>query len=882
MSDEKAFELIGSLGLSVDQAQKALLQLGGDIRKFADNAEKEGDRAGNSFEKAFTRAGQRVGKTVAVMLGDVGGAVTALTNITSGALGAIPVIGGGLRAAFDEAQGAIRGAVEQGFAFDDMMTRSRAAYTLLTGDIHSAQVELDTLTKIASSSGFGRDAIFDAAQQLQLMGLNAERVPSAIAGIATAARALGGDASTIATIADSFARIIELDKVSSRDARRLVSAGVPIYDLFAESLGQSKARVKRLMDAGVIDAKDFVTLITAQLNSQKFKDAAQQASQTIEVQTEMLNRKRTALFGAALQTAYGQTEGALANANHALGGPAAQGMAASVNNATKQFTDLITATINKLSSGDLLGGVVQAGNSIAEGLKTGIEQKAGEAVESMTSLASKMLGSVKDLLDIHSPSGVTAREIGAPISQGIAQGFADDFDNNTKPLILDRIEELLNDPRVRAFLEVIKKSEVGNDRSPYTRAFGPLGHVDPSTINVFDRSTWPGMQTWSPSQHKMVWTHPYGAYQAEPGTYQRFANATGVRDLSAHSQDLFAVWDLMQHSSALRSVLAGDAGGAMSKLGKEWESFAVNGPKKTESLLALFDRLTTAGLPAFTQAVQQATAALQNVSSAPQSGQPSTSIIDGGATAVADVVAEMDELTTSTKIVKDESALSLHAVQDIPAATEQIDTATDAIRRKYTGLRGDLLEMGFTSKNMASIFEESFTGAFTQIDQGFKGMLLSFVSSFLKALDEMATAAIAKKLAEKIFGAAAGGTGGGWLGALFGFLGIAAGAATGGGGGGRISGKSVIGGIGHHYMGGKNVTGLSWVGERGPELVNFGNSGADIYSNGDSKRMLGGIQTGDVHIHIHAPQGANPQQLTLPARAAAREFFDHLQALAGA
>src|ERR1041384_7264596 len=117
--DQKAFELIGSLGLSVDQAQKALLQLGGDIRKFADNAEKEGDRAGNSFEKAFTRAGQRVGKTVAVMLGDVGGAVTALTNITSGALGAMPVIGGGLRAAFDEAQGAIRGAVEQGFAFDD-------------------------------------------------------------------------------------------------------------------------------------------------------------------------------------------------------------------------------------------------------------------------------------------------------------------------------------------------------------------------------------------------------------------------------------------------------------------------------------------------------------------------------------------------------------------------------------------------------------------------------------------------------------------------------------------------------------------------------------------------------------------------------------------
>jgi hypothetical protein len=105
------------------------------------------------------------------------------------------------------------------------------------------------------------------------------------------------------------------------------------------------------------------------------------------------------------------------------------------------------------------------------------------------------------------------------------------------------------------------------------------------------------MQVFSPTLHRKVWTHPYGPYQAEPGTYQRFARATGINDLSPHSQDMFAAWDLRQHPEALQKILSGDARGGMNALKGEWESFAVNPRGKTDQLAGLFNQLSIGGVP---------------------------------------------------------------------------------------------------------------------------------------------------------------------------------------------------------------------------------------------------------------------------------------------
>ncbi|PYS94320.1 MAG: hypothetical protein DMF64_01650, partial [Acidobacteria bacterium] len=828
---DKAFELVGDLGLNVAGAQTALRQFERDL-----------DKSAAKMERAFEGAGRVVGRTVSVMLGDVGGAVTALTNITSGALGAIPVVGGGLKAAFDEAQGAMRGAIETGFAFNDMMKRESISLTLITGDAHRAAEELTALRRISANSEFGLPALASAARGLELMGLKAQLVVPAVQAIANAAAATGKGQQGFLAISDVFQRVLETGKASSRDLRALINQDIDVLDIFARAFKTSKASARRLIDSGQMGAQDFVAILLADFNK-RYPQAAAEMAKTIETQSAKFNSGRAAIFGTAVKKTYDEAVAAYEQGNQAIRGPMAQQMAESFNSATEKIGRAITTAIQKLSSGDLLGGIIETGRSISAGLEKGIIEKAEDVYNTVTSIAPKVVKAAKNAFESNSPSELMAREVGMPISQGIAKGFNDDFEQNTKPLILEKIDELLNDPRVRAFLEVIKKSEVGNDRSPYTRAFGPLGHVDPSTINVFDRSTWPGMQVMSPSQHRMVWTHPYGAYQAEPGTYQDFARQTGVRDLSPQSQDRFAVWDLLsKHSAALNSILGGDAGGAMSKLGKEWESFGVNGPKKIQSLIDLFDKLTTAGLPAFAQATQQAATALQSLAhSTPQNqstNQPAISVVGA-----ANVIAHVDLPEAHIHAWQQFSLILPEIKSDLKQVGEAAQTDGDLIERAgqiatghYSKLRRDLIEWGFTSQNITNIFEQSFTGAFQHIGEGFHGMLLDFTQSFLSAIQQMAAAALAAELGKKLFGASAGGTGGGWLGAIFSFLGIAAGAATGGGGG-SVNLNSVSGylnSIGHHAMGGKNVTGLSWVGENGAELVNFGGSGADIYSNADS------------------------------------------------
>jgi muramidase (phage lysozyme) len=167
----------------------------------------------------------------------------------------------------------------------------------------------------------------------------------------------------------------------------------------------------------------------------------------------------------------------------------------------------------------------------------------------------------RDYTGMHSPAKFTEPH-GEGLMLGIGKGFAGALDNTEKQYLKPavealraRLEKLLNDPHIQAMLALIKKSEVGNDKNPYGRAFGHGGHVDPNTLKA-DGSNWRGERVYSPTLHRSVMTHAFGAYQAEPGTYRDFSRKTGVTDVSPHSQDLFAVHDIMsKYPRALQMIL---------------------------------------------------------------------------------------------------------------------------------------------------------------------------------------------------------------------------------------------------------------------------------------------------------------------------------------
>ncbi len=136
---------------------------------------------------------------------------------------------------------------------------------------------------------------------------------------------------------------------------------------------------------------------------------------------------------------------------------------------------------------------------------------------------------------------------------------------------------------------------------------------------------------------------------------------------------------------------------------------------------------------------------------------------------------------------------------------------------------------------------------------GFKAAFRSILADFAQLLRNMALQLIQSQVLSlllKLAGIGANGqsTGGGW-GWLKSIIGL--GATAVGGGGAKAGG--IAGGIGKAFANGGFATGLALVGERGPELIDFGSRGAQVYTNTESRRMLSSGGSGvapQVNIHM--------------------------------
>jgi tape measure domain-containing protein len=705
------------------------------------------------------------------------------------------------------------------------------------------------------------------------MGRNAKQIPADILGMASAASVLSGSTaeaeSRLASMASTFGRILELGKVGSKDIKRLVGAGVPALDILSEELGVSKSTVKALLARNLLDADLFTTALTSGMQK-RFGGYSEQVLHTLGVEQKKLDSGMAALAGKAFQNMYDTTASGLGGVNQIVRSDSANMIAARMNEAVAPVTNLMQGAIKAMQSGDLMGAMdsmlegVKAkaqgyvpqmegvGRELGDAFKTGfltivdtdkkILNTAADTVQPLIDADKKILNSagagIKDLtgkfpsinaghfagenqfLRTPQPMSISAatkafgaQGIGMPMAEGVASGFAAYLQGDGKKTIIEELEKLLQDPRIKAMLEIIKRSEVGSDSNPYARLFGKLGHL-PSLEGIDPmaggRSPWPGTKVYSPTLHKMVTTHTLGPYQAEPGTYRAFANATGVRDVTPHSQDLFAVWDLLKHPEAFRDILRGDVRAAMGALKSEWESFAVNPMSKTNALAQTFNALVNGSPVTETNPMPVRLVAPHDI-------MGGASIFSAHHRTRYSTSASFDP--NSIKLLTDQPPVKMASAIPAPLSFADFGKAFNSalLPRVLAPMVGDfkeanaqithgkallgdfraqLLLMGITSQNMGSIFEHSFSDAFSHIGEGWKGMVRTFVVDFAQAVEQMVIQAEAAKLATLLFGDGEKGGNKGWINGLLKVLGIGASAAAGGVGGGSSSGQSSWGAFG--------------------------------------------------------------------------------------
>jgi muramidase (phage lysozyme) len=125
-------------------------------------------------------------------------------------------------------------------------------------------------------------------------------------------------------------------------------------------------------------------------------------------------------------------------------------------------------------------------------------------------------------------------------------------------------EALLNDPRIRAFLDMTSFSE-GNTH--YDTRFGIHGRT------FTDRSTHPGAHG---ENYRGRAQSAAGRYQIQGPTYEDLNNRLGSYTMSDRDQDLMAI-EIIREGPALEPLMAGNVDEAISRLGRRrfWTSFPV-------------------------------------------------------------------------------------------------------------------------------------------------------------------------------------------------------------------------------------------------------------------------------------------------------------------
>jgi muramidase (phage lysozyme) len=129
------------------------------------------------------------------------------------------------------------------------------------------------------------------------------------------------------------------------------------------------------------------------------------------------------------------------------------------------------------------------------------------------------------------------------------------------------LEKHLDDPRVQAFLAMIRDAEgTSKGADPY-RVYGGSHKNQLESLDKPTFHKWGFKQTDGKNNSSTA----TGAYQFLERTWKDEAKKLGLKDFSPESQDLAAV-SLLSQNGALKEILSGDFNKAVAKSNRTWAS----------------------------------------------------------------------------------------------------------------------------------------------------------------------------------------------------------------------------------------------------------------------------------------------------------------------
>ncbi|EAE8035553.1 tail tape measure protein [Listeria monocytogenes] len=144
----------------------------------------------------------------------------------------------------------------------DTIDTATKSLTVLTGSAKDAQLVMTDLTAAIDGTPIALDAVALGAKKMVAAGMKAADVKPVFTAIADAAYGVGNGSESIDQMTDAISALQASGVAYADDINRLVEAGVPAWQILANSTGKSVGEMKKYVSEGSLESTKAIAMLT--------------------------------------------------------------------------------------------------------------------------------------------------------------------------------------------------------------------------------------------------------------------------------------------------------------------------------------------------------------------------------------------------------------------------------------------------------------------------------------------------------------------------------------------------------------------------------------------------------------------------------------------
>src|SRR5574340_475058 len=300
----------------------------------------------NTAGPAFSQLNQQLGQAQ-----QHAGALNSAMSTMAGVLGGMAIYTG----IASIGQG-LASAVRTGMQFNSTLQQASLAFETMLGSMDLAQAHMQELRAFAKETPFSFTGLVEQSKRLQAYGFEAERVIPILRTLTDATAAMGGGEASINRVTLALGQMQARGKVATQEMNQLTEVGIPAWDMLAEKLGVTRAKLQEMVESGAVPAQQAIDALLTGMED-RFGGLGVKMAGTWAGVMNNLGDVTEQIFGQVVEPVFTRLGASLKNALAALDTPEVQEFTQNVATGIGEALDAIGSGAGKMA------GLVQTGLS---------------------------------------------------------------------------------------------------------------------------------------------------------------------------------------------------------------------------------------------------------------------------------------------------------------------------------------------------------------------------------------------------------------------------------------------------------------------------------------------------------------------------------------